>query len=391
MMRNQACFIMFAVLLYALVSPGCGGPGADELADAIADHRIGEVKELIAGGIDVNRYSESHRDDLITLAAGSGDPQMVKILLEAGADPEGVTTPDRFPLLTAVKMPDAEIIRMLAAAGADLERPDEYGDTPLMVAADKGYQEIVQMLLDLGADPRGTDDQGDTALMSAVASGQVEILRNLISRGVPVDASDNRGWTPLMLAVSRLDCPVEITRILLEKGASTVAVNREGNTALHLACAHANASHALELIKAGAAVDIPGDGNDTPLMLACGSHEGDPAETVKILLAAGAQVNSKNENGWTPLIHAAYMGNVGALTLLVNRKAALEAADQTGRTPLYHAAGNGRLECVKILLAAGARVDVVNERGVGILQAVRNSSMTAKHQIIRLLEDRGAK
>ena len=75
-------------------------------------------------------------------------------------------------------------------------------------------------------------------------------------------------------------------------------------------------------------------------------------EAVKQHLAAGADVNAKDENGWTPLNSAAEKGRNQIVKLLIEKGADLNAG-----TPLIFAAGEGHMEVVELLIAAGTDVN----------------------------------
>ena len=89
---------------------------------------------------------------------------------------------------------------------------------------------------------------------------------------------------------------------------------------------------------------------DTPLHLAVQDED---TETVKALLAAGADPNVKGEYGRTPLHEAAWIGHSETIRLLLAAGSDPNAKDHKGLTPL-HTAASGNSEIVQILLPAGA-------------------------------------
>ncbi len=91
--------------------------------------------------------------------------------------------------------------------------------------------------------------------------------------------------------------------------------------------------------------------------------ENGDAELVKLLIAAGANVNKANEYGWTPLYWAAWNGHKECVEQLIAAGADVNKAEKDGSTPLYMAAYEGRTECVKLLIAAGADVNKANKNG----------------------------
>jgi len=73
-------------------------------------------------------------------------------------------------------------------------------------------------------------------------------------------------------------------------------------------------------------------------------------------IRSGANVNSKDSQGWTALFHAAHHGNTKALQLLIDAGADVNRGRESGFTALFSAVGGGHLEAVRLLLDAGAEI-----------------------------------
>ena len=85
-------------------------------------------------------------------------------------------------------------------------------------------------------------------------------------------------------------------------------------------------------------------------------------EAVKQHIAAGTDVNAKDEFEWTPLHCAAYKGNSEIVELLIANGADVDAKDEYGRTPLHRAARYGFKEVAELLITNGANVKYVTVR-----------------------------
>ena len=137
-----------------------------------------------------------------------------------------------------------------------------------------------------------------------------------------------------------------------------VAVDaKDGNdwTALHHAAKAGRLSVVARLIAAGANVNVKNQYSEAPLHWAV---YGDAA-VVATLIAAGADVDVRDGNGWTPLHHAAYGGHAAAVAALIAEGAAVDLMENNGdETPLYQAAEKGHLIVVAALIKAGADVNV---------------------------------
>ena len=127
------------------------------------------VKLLLENGANVN-LTDSLGDTALIAAAGGAGPEYVKIvslLLGHSAD---VHVANDAAIFAAAKRAESEVLRMLIEKGASVNAKDnnQNGDTVLMAAATGGSAKKLQMLLAAGADLKATNDDGQTALMKAV-------------------------------------------------------------------------------------------------------------------------------------------------------------------------------------------------------------------------------
>ncbi|ANB59930.1 ankyrin repeat domain-containing protein [Anoxybacteroides amylolyticum] len=137
------------------------------------------------------------------------------------------------PLHYAIDSGDIELVRLLVQHGADVNATNEAGTTPLMKAAQFGQTEIVKFLYAHGADINRTDDQGETALSKAVEGNQVATVQFLLQAGANVNIKTTIGKTALMTAAEYgYD---NLVSLLLRHGADVNVKDKTGNTALSLA------------------------------------------------------------------------------------------------------------------------------------------------------------
>jgi ankyrin repeat protein len=177
-------------------------------------------------------------------------------------------------------------------------------DAELIHAAEKGDAAAVKQLLAQGADVRARDPRGRTALLAATQGNRVAAARLLIAAGADVNAQDEIRDSAFLLAGAR--GYVEILRLTLAAGADLKSTNRYGGTALIPACHYGHVETVRELLKTKIDIDHVNNLGWTALLEAVILGDGGPAHTeiVRLLVAAGANVNITDRQGVTPLQHA---------------------------------------------------------------------------------------
>ena len=107
-----------------------------------------------------------------------------------------------FPLHIVAQEGHVEVVKLLLEKGANIEAINNQGFTPLWIAAYKGHTEIVKVLIAAGADKetKTEDEAKSTPLLIAVQEGHTEIVKVLIAAGVDIGAINNQGFTPLLIA-----------------------------------------------------------------------------------------------------------------------------------------------------------------------------------------------
>ena len=171
----------------------------------------------------------------------------------------------------------------------------------LVIAAELNDPRAVLSLLLKGVDPNQPDGRGRKALFIAVREGSLRALDSLLAAPeTRVDEANAQGETPLMIAAIRGSLPA--AQALVKRGA---AVNRAGWTPLHYACAGPDNGVAAFLIAQGAEINARSENGTTPLMMAARYGSGD---LVPLLLKAGAEPRAANEQELTAADFAARGG-----------------------------------------------------------------------------------
>jgi len=182
-------------LLLPKLVPEDWADDTERLIDAASNWRVREVEDFLAGGADVNT-TDAKGDSLLLLAAAEGDVDMVKLLLERGADPlhvgsKGCTVWHWIPFGHSL-----EIARLLLPLNKDIDAKAHNSATPLWYALMEDCMEMAEFLLGRGADPNASNGNGWTGLHEMASDGNEEGIRLLLQYGVRVDIPDKHGALP---------------------------------------------------------------------------------------------------------------------------------------------------------------------------------------------------
>lgn len=161
-----------------------------------------------------------------------------------------------------------DILDFLLSSGANINIQDNQGDTPLHIAVKTNQPAIVQKLLDAGADPNSRNTLSATPIFYA----SEEVIPMLISKGADVNAKDKMGWTPIHAFVNKNR--FKSTRILLKTPKRQINERESmGNTPLHLAAMKGFGELTKLLIENGASVDEINNARKTPIQVAIGESK----------------------------------------------------------------------------------------------------------------------
>lgn len=303
---SSARFLMNAGANTAVLFGDCGSKMHRVIIDFLrATEEVTSVNFLLTMQKDVGGKLDNGLTPL-ERAAWLGSASAVKALLRAGEDPNAASRKGRRALHWLAELIDEpggeEVVRNLLDAGADVNAQDTDGTTPLLSAMWMGSPTAVLRLLQAGASPKILGKHGDSPLhhawrlMGRFQDGTLEktalrALQALIDAQLDMDQPDKRGWRPLHKAayerspeavrvlrnagaalsnitknISKLDiveCAVEMLRYsdgdtvvdaCLHLGASPNTVHPSGVTLLHLAVGRCSLSLLNVLINAKVSV-----------------------------------------------------------------------------------------------------------------------------------------
>ena len=206
-------FELAAALLHAGGDPNAAGQGWTAL------HHITWIRKPGTGSNDPAPYGSGTMDSLslVRKLKAHGADVNARVTRRPNAGVTALNLVGGTPFFLAARGGDAELMRLLVELGADPLLPNEDGTTPLMAAAGVGTHspgedagappealEAVKLAIELGNDVNATDKNGNTAMHGAAFKQLPEVVKLLTEKGARVDVWNKNnvsGWSPLRIAV----------------------------------------------------------------------------------------------------------------------------------------------------------------------------------------------
>jgi ankyrin repeat protein len=424
-------------------SPTTPGPATAEgkaaataaLFRAIEPINVERMRLAITQGADLEAKNKDGCTPLYAAVARPGQNiAMIKLLLEAGANPNARDPRGQIPLHIAARH-SIRGVELLVSAGSDVNARDKKGTGPAMIAFELGQTDMFALMVDHGATvstdlmyaykgnlsrvqsliengkAQETFEQGLTLLHAAAAGGHTAIVELLLRNGLDVYSETQSGYTALHHAAAGNHR--EVAELLLAKGANVDAETENpigwsyttpsfllpdvhpepaNQTPLHWAIREGHKDMIEWLLARGANPNA--DGGDyhplgSPLHWAIWGWDVDIAV---LLVSHGGDIHNKTKNyPCTPLHDAVKFGHRAMVEALITKTGDTRAAKWA---PLHATVASGDRQAVEDLLAKGADVNAKGEggytRGEGGLSALHVAAGKGHKDIAELLITRGA-
>lgn len=370
---SLACINGNAAIIEKLLKAGADAnePGTQAETPLMTVARTGSVpaaKVLLAHGAKVDARETWRGETALMWAAAQQHPDMVKALVEAGADVNAMSTvvkwerqttaeprekwlpPGGFtPLIFAAREGCTECAKVLIDAKANVNQADPDGITPLVNAIINGHYDVAMLLVDSGADPNLFDKTGRAALYAAVDD------HTMPASNRPSPDESHNDSTSLDLIKSLLEHNANVNMQLKTQQPYRTKVDRGNDTMLTT--------------------------GTTPLVRA--AKAGD-AVVMSLLVAKGADAKLATRSGINPLMAAAGLGTkeedavgrkkteqeaIASIEICLKAGVDINTADSAGDTALHGAAQKGWDEVVQYLADHGAKLDIKDQKGLTPLDA----------------------
>ncbi|XP_069176074.1 transient receptor potential cation channel subfamily A member 1 [Procambarus clarkii] len=400
--RNASIGVLEALLNYA-ESRGCVRKRMITIPDlegnvplhlAVHGGEIKAVEMCLKSGALISTQQDD-RSTPVHLACAQGSCDIVKLMftLQPEEKMKALTTQDAqgmSPLHCAAMFDHPQLVRYLIQEGADVDQVDLEHRSPLLLAAAHGCWRSVDMLLTLSADP-AIRDVTDKNLLHVVImnGGSVSELLTLKhakdawwkSRiSIMLNEQDSLGWSPLHYA-SRTG-HVSSLASLLRLGASVRTKDNRNESPLHFAAKYGRYNTVRQLVESSSGFLILNECNDegkTALHIA--SEEGH-TRVVQLLIRKGALLH-RDHQGRTPLHLAAVGGHQQTISaILAVHSHTLDQTDKDGNTPLHAAVRANKAEVVSQLMTLNCKLLENNHKYKPIDYAIHCRLSEAAHALV---------
>jgi ankyrin repeat protein len=281
---------------------------------------------------------------LIQTAYREGDHAAVAVLLENGAEIEGMDLQGRNPVI--LSMGNLPMLEVLLKGGGDAELTDAEGIPPIHYAVEQHAGTALSMLLEAGAKIDARDPLFRTPLLRAVENDDLSTAETLIGLGAGVNEYDRRGDTALHKAARRRN--TESIRMLLSNGADPRIFNFAQMTPLHL-------------------VTIGGHNDLVSIFLELPDMTG--------LHGENDMTGLHGENDLTPLDHALKGRKYETADLLIEKGADINRIQANGDTLLHQTILARDYRTARFLIRAGGDIRIPNAKGETAYDIMRRKQL----------------
>ncbi|KAK3757892.1 hypothetical protein RRG08_048487 [Elysia crispata] len=378
-------------LVKILLGSGIDDERAKLLSSALIDATESGVIELVELLCKLkNIYID--RESALIRAAEIGRLDIVKLLLNFGADPKQESFRGQTALTYALKNGHFKCADVLL-------QNDKPSEQKLHEMAKVAVKERQLEYLEVLASHCNIDEISQSLMKKGILTWDSKIVQFLIDHGADIN---DTSCPALLIALkirrsyydpplSREDCnQLDMIKFLVESGASVNRVHHNDSPLIVAMENNYNLDVLHYLLKHGADVnEIGDDEGNTPLTAIFARRSTRHPRFLEALLKAGADPNKAYSDGKTTLHLAVCIGkdDLGSIKQLVSAGADLEARDSDGMTPLLLAAREWQPEAIKVLKECGANMKAIDNGGKNaVFQTYKRGYLyDGHHEILQLV------
>ncbi|KAF7232567.1 hypothetical protein EG68_05918 [Paragonimus skrjabini miyazakii] len=320
---------------------------------AILSKSFPATEYCLDSGADISAVT-FQQETALHLAARSGNMNIVEELLKREVPVDELNSHMQTPLFYAIEGGHIYVVERLLSSDAYVDHSDIEGMSPLLLAAKKGFVDICQLLIEQDAQLYATNHEMESCLMLAVLGKHNDVVEFLLRSEECEDLlemTDDKGDTPLHAAV-RLGS-IQMTKMLIDKGADVLTKNVQQHTALHVAAIHGRFGIVQLLLDHTPIIAHERDVDGNFAVHLAAKHGN--LHVLKKLLSTAPHLNETNSAGQTPLCFAAEHNRLDCVRYLLDQGTDVNHRDNSNITPLFLACCGGHVDIVNELLKAGAK------------------------------------
>lgn len=324
-------------------------------------------------------------DSPVADAAMRGDADLVRTLIDKGADVNAAQGDGMTALHWAAERGDLETTNLLLHAGANVEAGTRIGKyVPLHLASGAGRVAVVKALLDAGSDvDAATTTTGVQPIHLAAESGSPEVIRILLASGADVNAREESwGYTPLVFAASQNRA--DAIRTLLQLGADPSIHSHTVDVAQRAAVDRAAKKRLEEVLQRFREHEAEQgqDWTPSPEQVEAAVRAARMVQQNGVVEQESGQAGGNDVGGWgglNPLLHAVRAGHAEAALALLEGGADINAVSKgDGTSALLISTINGYFDLAMMLLERGADPNLASDARATPLYAVINLQWAPK-------------
>ena len=348
------------------------------VVSAAADGSGHMVEKLLTSGANIEALHTTTKKNALITAAEHGHVEIVEFLLDHKCSTQHLDSVNMSALHYAAQKGYLPVAKALLDRVATIDIQGSNGLTPLYLASRAPHANMVMLLLQRGADVNGRDSYQRTALHVAASRGFSNICITLLDNGAQIEARNGNSKTPLQLPVTMEQ--IEVAEVLFSRS-NLQPTDVNFNSAFSNATEVGNVRLVEAFVDRGATLKgLKGD-LYKPMILA--SKNGNVG-MVEFIIRLNGKTNEKDDNVWTALHHAAYLGHTPIVDRLVDKEISSSKTTNKKETPLLLAVKTQQLGATELLLRSKAAA-TINQKDFNAQEAFHHAVRSGDLNLVNLL------